>query len=69
VLPRGRLLAHLHPVRVRFGTPISTAGLGYDDRDGLMARARDAIVALRQDIPADVWNPDTHPERRLPASS
>jgi 1-acyl-sn-glycerol-3-phosphate acyltransferase len=70
VLPRGRLLARPHPVRVRFGAPIPTTGLGYDDREALMCRARDAILALRRaDAGAGAWHPATHPERRLPASS
>ncbi|HEU4700288.1 MAG TPA: lysophospholipid acyltransferase family protein [Gemmatimonadales bacterium] len=48
VLPRGRLVARQHPVRVRFGAPIPTAGLGYEDRDALSARAREAMLALRR---------------------
>jgi 1-acyl-sn-glycerol-3-phosphate acyltransferase len=69
LLPRGRLLARPHPVRVHFGAPIPTAGLGYEDRDALMARARAAMSALRQTGPGDSWHPARHGERRLPASS
>jgi 1-acyl-sn-glycerol-3-phosphate acyltransferase len=70
VLPRGRLLARPHPVRARFGAPIPTTGLGYDDRDALMARARAAILELRRaGAGGPAWHPATHPERRLPASS
>jgi 1-acyl-sn-glycerol-3-phosphate acyltransferase len=38
----------IRPVRivVRFGAPIETAGLGLEDRDGLIVRARGAVAAL-----------------------
>lgn len=33
-------------IRVKFGQPIATAGLGDDDRDALMHRVRDALIDL-----------------------
>jgi 1-acyl-sn-glycerol-3-phosphate acyltransferase len=41
----------IHPVRivVRFGQPIETTGLGLQDRDALILRARDAVAALLQE--------------------
>jgi 1-acyl-sn-glycerol-3-phosphate acyltransferase len=38
-------------VRVRVGEPIETAGLTMDDRDGLIARTRDAIQRLLEQGP------------------
>jgi hypothetical protein len=33
-------------MRVHFGEPIPTVGLGYDDRDRLLQRSREAIIAM-----------------------
>src|SRR5262249_4248409 len=46
-LRKGSLI--IHPVRivVRFGKPIATTGLGLEDRDTLILRARTAAAALR----------------------
>jgi 1-acyl-sn-glycerol-3-phosphate acyltransferase len=48
VLPRGRLVARAAPVRVHIGAPIPTEGLGYDDRDALSARVREAMLGVRR---------------------
>jgi hypothetical protein len=33
-------------MRVHLGEPIPTVGLDYDDRDQLLQRSRDAIIAM-----------------------
>jgi len=43
VLPKGSLRLRPRPITLFFGEPISTEGLTYDDRDGLMRRVRGAI--------------------------
>lgn len=47
-LPRGRIVPTPGEVTVRIGSPISTAGFGYEDRDMLLARTRTAMEALRK---------------------
>jgi 1-acyl-sn-glycerol-3-phosphate acyltransferase len=46
---KGSLL--IRPVRIviRFGQPIETAGLGLEDRDALIVRARDAVASLLEE--------------------
>ena len=41
----------IRPVRivVRFGQPIETSGLGLQDRDALIVRARDAVASLLEE--------------------
>jgi 1-acyl-sn-glycerol-3-phosphate acyltransferase len=39
-----------HPIRVRVGAPISTAGLTLDDRDALLRRTRLAVLELHRQI-------------------
>jgi hypothetical protein len=44
-MPRGsRLTVVPGPVEVFIAPPIPTTGLGYDDRDALAARVREAIL-------------------------
>jgi 1-acyl-sn-glycerol-3-phosphate acyltransferase len=45
-LRKGSLI--IHPIRivVRFGQPIETVGLGLEDRDALILRARNAVASL-----------------------
>lgn len=52
ILPKGSVLLRPHPIELRFGAPISTAGLQYDDRERLMTEARQAIEGLRARGPA-----------------
>ena len=47
VLPRGGFAVRPGIIRVRFGTPIETAGLGPDERQALARRTRDEVVALK----------------------
>jgi 1-acyl-sn-glycerol-3-phosphate acyltransferase len=47
VLPRAGFAVRPGVIRVRFGTPIETAGLGADERQALARRARDAVIALK----------------------
>jgi 1-acyl-sn-glycerol-3-phosphate acyltransferase len=44
VLPRDGFRVRPGVVRVRIGSPIPTAGLGYDDRDALLTRVREALI-------------------------
>lgn len=46
VLPKGSLFLRPGLITVHIGAPLPTAGLTYDDRDALMARTRDALIAL-----------------------
>ena len=46
ILPKGSIRLRPAPVTVRFGPPISTEGLEYDDRDGLSDRCREAMLDL-----------------------
>jgi 1-acyl-sn-glycerol-3-phosphate acyltransferase len=45
-LPKGGFNLRAGTVRVKFGQPIPTAGLGDDDRDRLMHQVRDAMIDL-----------------------
>jgi 1-acyl-sn-glycerol-3-phosphate acyltransferase len=45
-LPKGSFSPRPGGVQVRIGTPIATEGLGYDDRDQLSARTREALLEL-----------------------
>jgi 1-acyl-sn-glycerol-3-phosphate acyltransferase len=54
VLPKGTLRLKRRPILMRMGEPISTAGLGYADRDALSARCREALVALRDHVDGPV---------------
>jgi 1-acyl-sn-glycerol-3-phosphate acyltransferase len=51
-LPKGHLYVTPGEITIRFGSPVPTEGLDYDDRDELMARVRSEIVALAGDSPA-----------------
>jgi 1-acyl-sn-glycerol-3-phosphate acyltransferase len=48
-LPKGRSWVKPGVVTLRFGAPVATQGLTYDDRDTLMERVRVEIVALAGD--------------------
>lgn len=50
-LPKGQLYVRPGVVTLRFGTPVPTAGLNYDDREELMERVRAGIVTLAGDSP------------------
>ena len=43
---KGSPIIHPVTITVRLGAPIETAGLGLDDRDALVARARTAVAGL-----------------------
>ena len=49
LLPKGTVSISPHPIAVMFGEPILTAGMEYDDREGLMKRTRQAVEQLRVD--------------------
>ncbi len=46
VWPRGSALIHSGAIHVEVGEPISTAGLTDDDRDALLVRVREQILAM-----------------------
>lgn len=46
LMPRGSFSPRPGTVTLRVGVPIPTAGLGYEDRDGLARQARTALVGL-----------------------
>src|SRR5690606_31303222 len=45
ITPKGRLVVHPGTVKITYGPPIPTRGLGLEDRRRLKARVRAAIVA------------------------
>ena len=47
VMKKGSFLIHPGTIRVRFGEPIDVAGLEFEDRNELTARAREAVAALQ----------------------
>jgi 1-acyl-sn-glycerol-3-phosphate acyltransferase len=47
ILPKGSIRVRPHPVQVRVGAPIPTAGLTLEDREALRDRARAAVAQLR----------------------
>lgn len=52
IMPKGTVRVRPHPITVLIGEPIPTAGLSYDDRDGLAQRVRDALLALKDRVDA-----------------
>jgi 1-acyl-sn-glycerol-3-phosphate acyltransferase len=54
ILPKGHLILRPHPVTIRFGEPIDTAGLTYDDRHRLLDQTRAVIERLRAGS-EDAW--------------
>lgn len=46
IWPRGRIGPGTGTIRVRFGAPIPTTGLGYEDRNALAGRCREAMIRL-----------------------
>ena len=48
MLPRGSLALKPGRARVRIGTPLTTTGLDYEDRDALVARCREEILKLTE---------------------
>ncbi|HEU5050930.1 MAG TPA: lysophospholipid acyltransferase family protein [Gemmatimonadales bacterium] len=49
-LPPGGWRVRRVPVTVSIGAPIPTAGLGFDDRDAILAQARSAMQRLRDGV-------------------
>ena len=47
ILPKGTIFIRPRPVTLFYGDPIPTAGLGYEDREQLLAEARRVIVEMR----------------------
>ncbi|PTL79073.1 1-acyl-sn-glycerol-3-phosphate acyltransferase [Vitiosangium sp. GDMCC 1.1324] len=50
MLPSGSILLRRHPIRVKMGQPIATAGIRGAARDALVNQVRDAIIQLHRDI-------------------
>ncbi|HEX5819037.1 MAG TPA: lysophospholipid acyltransferase family protein [Gemmatimonadales bacterium] len=50
LMPRGGIVPRAGRVEVRIGAPIATAGLSYDDRDALVARAHSAMGDLLDSV-------------------
>ncbi|HET7040688.1 MAG TPA: hypothetical protein VFI13_01655, partial [Gemmatimonadales bacterium] len=48
-LPKGQWWVKPGVVTIRFGSPVATQGLNYDDRDQLMEEVRVRIVELAGD--------------------
>jgi 1-acyl-sn-glycerol-3-phosphate acyltransferase len=46
ILPKGSIRPRPGTITVRIGTPMPTEGLGYEDRDALSARTRQAMIDL-----------------------
>jgi 1-acyl-sn-glycerol-3-phosphate acyltransferase len=51
VMPRGAALIRAGTVKVEFGAPISTAGVTNGERNALVDRVRDTIIAMLGDPP------------------
>jgi len=49
VMPKGSWRVRRAPIIVRFGAPISTAGMEHTDRDELVERVRDEVRRLRDE--------------------
>ena len=47
ILPKGSILVRPHPTRILLGEGIPTAGLTYEDREGLAVQVREAMLALK----------------------
>jgi 1-acyl-sn-glycerol-3-phosphate acyltransferase len=47
ILPKGSILVRPHPIRILLGEGIPTAGLTYEDREGLAVQVREAMLALK----------------------
>lgn len=45
-MPKGSISPKPVPVTIRIGTPVATAGLGYEDRDRLSRECRAALLAM-----------------------
>jgi 1-acyl-sn-glycerol-3-phosphate acyltransferase len=54
VLPKGTVALKRHPIEVWIGEPLTTDGLRYEDREALMQRAEQALIALRDHVDARV---------------
>lgn len=50
MLPSGSVRLRRHPIRVKMGPPISTAGIKGPAREALMLQVRDTIIQLHRDI-------------------
>jgi 1-acyl-sn-glycerol-3-phosphate acyltransferase len=47
ILPKAHVLLRPQPITIRFGDPIVTAGMTYDDREILLQRSHAAILRMR----------------------
>jgi 1-acyl-sn-glycerol-3-phosphate acyltransferase len=65
MLPKGSVRLRRHPIRVKVGQPIATAGLKGAAKDALVTQVRDIIIQLHRDIGGEGGVPDdaTAPER------
>jgi 1-acyl-sn-glycerol-3-phosphate acyltransferase len=52
VMPRRSYLVRPHPITVRFGAPIPTAGRGVTEKEALMVQVHAAMESLRRPAPA-----------------
>lgn len=66
MLPPGSARLRRHPIRVKMGAPIATAGLRGPAREALMHQVRDVIVQLHRDIGGAGGVP---PEEMAPGSA
>jgi 1-acyl-sn-glycerol-3-phosphate acyltransferase len=48
-LPPGGWYVRRRPITLSIGSPISTEGLSFEEREALMTRTRAAMLALRDD--------------------
>jgi 1-acyl-sn-glycerol-3-phosphate acyltransferase len=58
IMPPGAVTLRPGSVRVKVGEPIPTAGLAEADRDALMHRVREAMIALHRDVGGPGGSPD-----------
>jgi len=47
ILPKAHVLLRPQPITIRFGDPIATAGMTYDDRETLLQQSHAAILRMR----------------------
>jgi 1-acyl-sn-glycerol-3-phosphate acyltransferase len=50
MLPKGSIRLRRHPIRVKVGRPISTAGIKGPAREARMKQVRDVVIQLHRDI-------------------
>lgn len=66
ILPSGGLRLRRHPIRVKMGTPIPTAGRSNDEREALMYEVREALLQLHRDIGGAGGAPSSAPRLATP---